>query len=201
MEFKKFLTIKILPLLIVLCCALTISNSEQDVKEAPILLSMENLEIENCSVERARALVAPYFYGGNEVGDHYQLVASLLHDTDGRYSVWVEIAYVEKIELLRRCFEASVAGISKAEKDTYEQALMYLYSLDFEEWDIEEGYSTVDLHDIPLNCNYSIVLLQDNKIMKIQLPFFIEMNDERKAMFIELFSRSDEIFADTSNLN
>jgi hypothetical protein len=201
MEFKKILTIKILPLLIVLCCALTVSNSKKDIREAPVLLSMDNLGIGNYFDDGARALVAPYFYGGNEVGDLYQLVISIADDTGDFYSVWVEIAYVKKLELLRRCFEGSVTGISKAEKDTYEQALVHLHSLDLEEWDIEEGYSTVDLHNIPLNCNYSIVLLQDNKIMKIQLPWFVEMTDERKVMFIELFSRSDEIFIDTSTLN
>lgn len=98
-------------------------------------------------------------------------------------------------EYIRRTSEGSYSN-SVIPKIPYEKVIQYMYPVDLEEWNVDEGYSTTDIHtDITSEMSsVFIVLLKDNQVMSIEYNNDLLLDSDNIKIFNDLFEKCETLF-------
>lgn len=146
----------------------------------------------------------------DHIGDAYQLKLNCSDDS-GSYYIEVmiyewedhEIAeeyYKNEVELVRQEYIRRVGDGSYYDsyvpKIPYDKAIEYMFPVDLEEWNVDEGYSTTDIHtDITSEMSsVFIVLLKDNQVMSIEYNNDLLLDSDNIKIFNDLFEKCETLF-------
>lgn len=146
----------------------------------------------------------------DHIGDAYQLNLNCSDDSDS-YHIEVMIYewedeiiskefYKEQIEKVRQNYLKRISGSAFSDtiipKLSYDKAIEYMFPVDLEEWNVDEGYSTTDLHTEITSemSSVFIVLFKDNQVMSIEYNNDLLLNPDNIKIFNDLFEKSETLF-------
>ena len=146
----------------------------------------------------------------DHIGSAYQLNLNCSDDSDSYYiEVMIyewedyEIAeeyYKNEVELVRQEYIRRVGNGSYYDsyvpKLPYDKAIEYMFPVDLEEWHVDEGYSTTDIHTESTSemSSVFIVLFKDNQVMSIEYNNDLLLDSDNIKIFNDLFEKSETLF-------
>ncbi len=108
--------------------------------------------------------------------------------------------YKDQIEKVRQKYLKRTNGSAFSDtivpKLPYDKAIEYMFPVDLDEWGVDEGYSTTDIHtEITSEASsVFIVLLKDNQVMSIEYTNNFLLDSDNIKVFDELFKESETLF-------
>ena len=144
------------------------------------------------------------------IGVAYQLNLNCSDDSDS-YHIEVMIYewedeiiskefYKNQIEKVRQNYLKRISGSAFSDtiipKLSYDKAIEYMFPVDLEEWNVDEGYSTTDIHTESTSemSSVFIVLFKDNQVMSIEYNNDLLLNPDNIKIFNDLFEKSETLF-------
>ena len=108
--------------------------------------------------------------------------------------------YKDEIALARQEYFSRTTGSAFSNnvvpKIPYDKAIEYMFPVDLEEWNVDAGYSTTDIHtDITSEMSsVFIVLLKDNQVMSIEYNNDLLLDSDNIKIFNDLFEKCETLF-------
>ena len=106
--------------------------------------------------------------------------------------------YKEQIAKVRQKYLKGNSAFTETivPKVPYDKAIKYMFPIDFDEWGVDEGYSTKDVHTEITSgmTTVFVVLLKDNQVMVIEYTNNLLLNSDHIELFKEIFTSSETLF-------
>lgn len=176
-------------------------------EELSPIINMENYGFTNIEIYDSLLGQAKF---DKHIGNAYQLNLNCSDDSDS-YHIEVMIYewedesiskefYKNQIENVRQNYVKRTSGSLFSDtivpKLPYDKAIEYMFPVDLNEWNVDAGYSTTDIHtDITSEMSsVFIVLLKDNQVMSIEYNNDLLLDSDNIKVFNDLFKKAKALF-------